>query len=411
MSTEPPPPTLDDVRRARREARRKKLRRRRILVIVIVMLAVLLVPPAISYAKYMSKTSSVPWKIRSVEWVRDNHGTWFVNFAERTYYSWKAPKKGGPALTALPGVAGEPGEPTPKPGSTTKPAPSAKPAYKPPPVEPAITPALAGEGEWRPVGRSVGDVHPVRVTVFRNERDYPRIVTYAAWIDHTTTQLALYPGRVEPPQGSPRGPMMVPEGQRGRLLAVFNSAFKYKDGQGGFAVNNIVYTPLSADMGTLIGFDDGRVDIRRWSGGSPGDRVVLARQNLPMIVDEAKPNPDLNTNGAQWGWTLGNAVRVWRSGVGVDARGNIIYVAAPQQTVMSLAASLIRAGAVRALEFDINTAWPTFNYYRKSGGESPVKFLPNPQYPGITRYLTPDDRDFFVVYTRNKKGDFTVPFE
>jgi len=205
--------------------------------------------------------------------------------------------------------------------------------------------------------------------------------------------------------------MMVPDGQRSRLLAVFNSAFKYKDGRGGFAVNGTVYTPLSAGMGTLVGFDDGRVDIMRWGGGSPGKHVVLARQNLPMIVDHGKPNPSLNTNGAQWGWTLGNAVRVWRSGVGVDAHGNVIYVAAPQQTVMSLAASLISAGAVRALEFDINTAWPTFNYYRQADAQSPVKFLPNPQNPGITRYLTPDDRDFFAVYTRDKNGDFAVPFK
>jgi hypothetical protein len=405
MSTEPPPSTIDEVRRARREARRRKRRRRRIIIVVVIVLAVLAIPPAISYGVYMSKTSSVPWKIRSVEWVRDNHGASLVNFAERTYYSWTAPKKGGPGLTALPSVAADSGGVTPRPSS------SAKPAYTPPPVKPAITPALAGEGEWRPIGRAVGGVHPVRVTVFRNERDYPRIVTYAAWIDHTTTQLALYPGRVEPPQGSPKGPMMVPDGQRSRLLAVFNSAFKYKDGQGGFSVNGNVYTPLSAGMGTLVGFDDGRVDIKRWSGGSPGKHVVLARQNLPMIVDNGRPNPDLNTNGARWGWTLGNAVRVWRSGVGVDAQGNIIYVAAPQQTVMSLAASLISAGAVRALEFDINTAWPTFNYYRQPGGQSPVKFLPNPQNPGPTRYLVPDDRDFFAVYTRNKNGDFAVPFE
>ena len=160
-----------------------------------------------------------------------------------------------------------------------------------------------------------------------------------------------------------------------------------------------------------MGFDDGRVDIRSWKGGSPGERVVLARQNLPMIVADGQPNPGLNTNGAQWGWTLGNAIRVWRSGVGVDARGNLLYVAAPEQTVMSLAAALISAGAVSALEFDINTAWPTFNYYRQPGGESPVKFLPNPQYPGLTRYLEPDDRDFFAVYTRDPSGNFEVPFE
>jgi len=405
MSTEPQPSLGDEERRGWRDVRRRRARRRRISLLVAVVLVVLLVAPAISFATYMSHPSSVPWKIRSVEWVRDNHGAWLVDFVERTYYTMTAPKKGGPGLTALPSVAADPSN-----SSTPQPSPTTSPAYTPPPITPAISPALPGEGVWRPAGRRIGGVYSLRVTVFRNEADYPRIVTYAAWIDHSLTQLALYPGRAEPPQGSPRGPMMVPEGQRARLLAVFNSAFKYKDGHGGFAVNGRVYTPFSAGLGTLVGYNDGRVDIVKWPGGRPPADVVFARQNLPMIVSNGKANPDLSNNGAQWGWTLGNSIRVWRSGVGVDAHGNLIYVAAPSQTVMSLASALIRAGAVRALEFDINVYWPTFNYYRRPGGKSPVKFLPNAQNPGMTRYLVPDDRDFFAVYTRDQNGDFTVPF-
>jgi len=389
----------DAARAAQRARRRRQVRRRRITLLVGMVLLLLLVPATISYAVRMDQPSSVPWTIRSVEWVRDNNGAWIVNLVERTYYSLTAPQAGGPGLSTLPSVvAGSGGI-------------GAKSAYTPPPVESAISPALAGEGVWRPVGRSVAGVYPIRATVFRNEAAYPRIVTYAAWIDHSLTQLALYPGRTEPPQGSPRGPMMVPDGQRSRLLAVFNSGFKYADGHGGFAVNGRVYAPFTAGLGTLVGYNDGCLDIVKWSGGSPSANVVYARQNLPMIVDNGQPNPSLNNNGAQWGITLGNAIRVWRSGVGVDARGNLIYVAAPAQTVMSLASALIRAGAVRALEFDMNVYWPTFNYYRLPGARSPVKYLPNSQHPGITRYLTSDDRDFFAVYTRDETGNFTTPFK
>ena len=114
MSTEPTLPTSN-------AARRRHLRRRRITLLVAVLLVVLCVPPAISYAVYMSRPSSVPWKIRSVEWVRDNHGAWLVNFAERTYYSLTAPKKGGPGLTALPGIAGDPASPRPRASASAKP--------------------------------------------------------------------------------------------------------------------------------------------------------------------------------------------------------------------------------------------------------------------------------------------------
>ncbi|MGO8683896.1 MAG: hypothetical protein ACLQUT_04870 [Thermoleophilia bacterium] len=397
------PPRLEWRRRDHRKigaGNRRRWGRRRVLLLVLAVLLVALVPAVSSYVATMLQPSSTPLTIRSVEWVRDHHGAWLVNLVEHYYYTWTAPRPGGPTLSALPTVAADSPMPSPRHRLII---------YAPPAVRPVIDPPLAGEGVWRPACAPVNGASPVLVTVFRNEPNYPRIVTYAAWIDATRVQLALYPGRYEPPRGSPRGPMEVPASQRHRLLATFNSGFKYKDGGGGFAVNGHAYTPLKPGLGTLVAYRDGRLDIIAWhSGATPPAGVVLARQNLPMIVNGGQPNPDLNTNGAEWGWTLGNAVRVWRSGVGIDKRGNLLYVAAPEQTVMSLAAALIRVGAVRALEFDINVSWPTFNYYRRPG-TSPVKFLPNPQNPGIARYLTPDDRDFLAVYVRPANGNFSVP--
>ena len=145
-----------------------------------------------------------------------------------------------------------------------------------------------------------------------------------------------------------------------------------------------------------------------WKGGAvPGRSVVLARQNLPLIVNNRRPNPNLS-DGPAWGATLGNAIRVWRSGVGIDRRGNLIYVAADFQTVGSLAAILIKAGAIRAIQLDINTEWPSFITYIRGGAVNPSKLVPNPLQPA-TRYLVPDDRDFFTVY-RRVPNRATVPF-
>ena len=152
-------------------------------------------------------------------------------------------------------------------------------------------------------------------------------------------------------------------------------------------------------IATLIGYADGRIDIEAWSGGPdlpPG--VQFARQNLPLIVSGGRPNPNLS-DGPEWGATLGNAVRVWRSGVGVDANGNLIYAAANDQTVGSLAQLLIRAGAVRAMELDINSYWVTFISYGQPLAGQPASLLPD-MTRGTDRYLTPDDRDFFAVYMR-----------
>ena len=119
--------------------------------------------------------------------------------------------------------------------------------------------------------------------------------------------------------------------------------------------------------------------------------------------------PDIDRGGlSKWGATLGNAIRVWRSGVGIDRRGNLIYAAADYQTVGSLAAILIKAGAIRAIELDINTEWPSFITYIRGGAVNPSKLVPNPLQPA-SRYLVPDDRDFFTVY-RRVPALTTVPF-
>jgi hypothetical protein len=47
--------------------------------------------------------------------------------------------------------------------------------------------------------------------------------------------------------------------------------------------------------------------------------------------------------------------------------------------------------------------------YTHHGGLGPVKVVPNYQQP-VTRYLVPDDRDFFAVY-RRLPGPFSVPFK
>ena len=113
--------------------------------------------------------------------------------------------------------------------------------------------------------------------------------------------------------------------------------------------------------------------MKTWHGGPvAGPQVAFARQSLPLIIDHGRLNPALN-DSSQWGFTLGNAVRVWRTGAGIDRHGNLIYAAADYQTVVTLARILQRAGAVRAMQLDINPEWPTLITYTHHGGLDPVQ--------------------------------------
>jgi hypothetical protein len=239
----------------------------------------------------------------------------------------------------------------------------------------------------------------VLVTTLRNQPEYPRVVAGLAWIDTKRTTLSLIPGRQEPAGELPRGSMQLPWTNRAGLLASFNSGFKLADSGGGVVVGGHTYAPMHDGEATLVGYAGGRSDVISWHDGSRApSSVVFARQNLPLIVNHGRANPNLN-NGIEWGATLGNAILVWRSGIGVDSHGNLIYAAGDNQTVSSLAATLIHAGAVRAMELDINSYWVSFITYGQTGARAAKNLLPN-MTRSAGRYLEPDDRDFFAVYAR-----------
>lgn len=363
----PTPPRLGPLQRARR--------------IGWLTFAICLVPIAISYGTTIAGPSNSSFSIRSFEWLRDHGAAGIASQIESVYYTLNAPSTGGPPLRSLPLKA------------------SAAAAVHPADVTPIIRASLPGEGVWVPTETWSGSSPPVQIAQFRSDPNYPQMIAGVAWIDPRRTRIELYAGRLEPSVSVPRGPMEVPPARRSSLLATFNSGFKLQDANGGWADGGVTYAPLQKGIATFVGYTDGRVDVQSWQGGTDVPRGVdFARQNLPLIVEGGSPNPNLN-DGPQWGATLGNAIRVWRSGIGINAQGDLIYAAANDQTVSSLAAILIHAGAIRAMQLDINSYWVTFNSYAEPNALRPSSLLPSMTRP-VTRYLSPDDRDFFAVYLR-----------
>jgi hypothetical protein len=364
---------------------------RRVRRVVLIAIAICLVPAAISWLHALSRPRNIGIGVATVEWIRSHGGNPLVSEVENIYYTLTAPSKGGPPLKSLPqvGVASASAE------AATK---TAK-VYRPPPIAPLIRPALKGEGEWRAAEAHAGAAPPVLLTTFRSDPEYPQFVAGVAWIDHNQTRLDYVPGLAEPPELENRGPAEVPTKLRRRLVATFNGGFPLETSYAGLVYRGETIAPMVDGIATLVEYRDGRVDVVEWeSGESPSRHVLFAKQNLPPIVYGGKLNPNLS-DGLEWGATVNNAVRVWRSGLGIDSRGNLIYAAANYQTVSSLAEVLQRAGAVRALELDINEDWTSFITYRHPGAADPSNLLPEMLRPP-SRYLTPDERDFFAVYSK-----------
>jgi len=360
--------------------------------VILLAIAFCLVPAAISWLGALGRARNVGVGVTTVEWVRAHGGNPLVSEVENIYYTLTAPSKGGPPLKSLPKV----GVADPSTGRERAAA-----AYRPPPIKPLIHPALEGEGEWHAAEAHAGPNPPVLLTTFRSDPEYPQFVAGVAWIDSSQTKLEYVPGLAEPPELAERGPAEVPPEKRKRLVATFNGGFPLETSNAGLVYRGETIESMVDSIATLVRYRDGRVDIVKWEHGpNPSPHVSFAKQNLPPIIYEGKLNPDLS-DGPEWGATVNNAVRVWRSGLGIDRRGNLLYAAANYQTVESLAKILQRAGAIRALELDINEDWTSFITYRHPGAVDPSNLLPEMFRPD-SRYLTPDERDFFAVYKRKR---------
>ena len=333
------------------------------------------------------RTSNTSLGIRSVEWLRDNGAAGLVAQVESVYYTLTAPSKGGPTLRALPKV-----------GVGGSASPRDQPEADRPRVESLIHPALPGEGVWRATRPGLKAAPPVLLTTVRDQPEYPRVVAGLAWIDTKRATLTLNPGRLEPAVTLPRGPMDVPSAERPRLLATFNSGFKLSDSHGGFAVNGHTYATMRNGQGTIVGYENGRVDVLDWRYGArvpPG--VSFARQNLPLIVNEGRPSPNISN-------TADGARRsAMRSSSGARRSGSTVREPdlrrRRRSDCRSLAKALIRAGAIRAMELDINSYWITFISYGAPGALAPR--TSSKTWTGRRPATSnPDDRDFFALYSR-----------
>ena len=377
---------------ARSEHRRRSIpfwrRARRILLLAAI---ACLLPAGISYVGAMGEKHNVGLGVRSVEWLRQNGGNSLVSQIENWYYTLTAPEKGGPPLRSLPQVGVASAGEGQGPGTRD---------YRPPDVKPLIQPALPGEGVWKKAAANAGGRPPVLLTTFRSDPEYPKFVAGVAWIDSSRTRLAYVPGLAEPPPPlSHRGPAEVPEAKREHVVATFNGGFPLETSNAGLIYRGQAKEAMVNGIATVVEYRNGRVDVVPWNHGSGAPaNVWFAKQNLPPIIEGGQLSPKLS-DGPEWGETVNNAVRVWRSGLGVDSHGNLLYAAADSQTVESLAKILQRAGAVRALELDINEDWTSFISYRHPGAGEPANLLPEMLRPP-ERYLTPDERDFFAVYLR-----------
>ena len=380
-----------------RDSRRRRRRRWLLAFAVpfVVVAAMLCWSLVGAYETPGNESFSAKW----ADWWRSHHASYLVNHIEAYYYSHHAPPKGGQpkALNPLPGTV----------GTVRLNRPAGPQALPPPsPVPLLVSPPLPGEGKWQPVGSLVHGQAGMYEAQFRADKVYTGEITSAVWIDPRLMKVALIPGITEP-GGTWTHPPYIGSAERPAVAAAFNGGFRFQDARGGFFLDGRTAVPLRAGAASVVLYKDGHLNVGAWGTDvamTPDVEAVL--QNLVLMVDGGRVATSATYNDTSvWGSTLGASVVVARSGLGVTADGALVYVAGPALTARTLAESLQRAGAVRAMTLDINPEWVTFNFFSHPSATNPAALEPAKLYPQMQRpsdrYLGPteESRDFFMVST------------
>ncbi|MGH9127980.1 MAG: phosphodiester glycosidase family protein [Acidimicrobiales bacterium] len=376
---------------------RGRLWRRRIAAVLIVAL----IPVGWSYGHALTVPGGAGVGVQSVEWIRGHGGAGLVVAIENFWYTHHPPPKGGkPPAGYIP--AGQHGV-TSAPTAPAAPVVLAAPA----PIPPIVSPALANEGTWAPIGREVNGSPAIYAAYVRPDAVHTSLVTGVAWMNPKLLTAKLFAGSQEPGGGPWPYSAPIPSSMQGSLVAAFNSGFRMQDANGGYYAYGHTGVPLVNGAASLVINTDGTVNVGTWGTGAfrMSPTVAAVRQNLTLIVEGGSPVPGLDSGSyTKWGATVGNSVLVWRSGVGVTANGALLYAAGAGLSAYSLANVLARAGAVRAMEMDINSDWTDYFSFNPAPGQpaqpsNGAKLVPD-MVQGPSRYFSSEPRDFIAMLAR-----------
>ncbi len=385
--------------RAVRRGRRRRYFWRALLavfVLVVGYVGVTLVP-------YLTAPGTDPLNARVAEWARDHDLSVLVTWLENETYT--PPATGGKLNSgqlAQLKARGETAVGDDEQGA--RPRLKLAPADRPADIAPFASGAVPGEGVFSPAVIGPLGNPIVETAALRPDADHTSNLAYVAWLNQRALRFTLQPG-FQQPGGTWNEPDYLSSDLLPRLVATWNGGFKVDpdDAMGGFYEDGHEAVPLADGKAAEVFYRDGSLKIGQWGRDlTMSPDVSAVRENLNLLVDHGQVTVGpMDGSGADWGYTIRGWYYIARSGVGMTANGDIVYVGGTELSVYTLAKLLKAAGAVSGMELDINPDWTSFMTYNG---------LQNAQHPAAQklwdfnqpsdRYYSPSDRDFVTVHAR-----------
>jgi hypothetical protein len=269
--------------------------------------------------------------------------------------------------------------------------------------------AAKGDGVWVPVADFGEGEEPVVLykTLLHPdpERSFAEVFVIAA--DLRRTRLHAVAGMVEPEASTAEGQRyertgLIPEGHRASLVVAFNGGFKTEHGRYGMKVDRVTLLAPRDQACAIAGLGDGRITVGSWNRLARLDEeMVWWRQAPACMVEEGVLHAGLRSATAtSWGTALGGGTVVRRSAIGVDARGDVLYVAVSNGTnARALARAMQHAGAATVAQLDINWSYPHVVTFRasKTGAPEGALLFDGFTYEEKTYLERRSRRDFFYL--------------
>jgi hypothetical protein len=265
-----------------------------------------------------------------------------------------------------------------------------QPAPPPPPPPLVVRAARAGSG-WR----AVAVVHG-RPAAWVAQRAGVSLLRF----DQSSVRLDLHAGSTDGGTVGWRYGDQIEPSEIHHVIAGFNGGFKFTYPDVGFLAGGRVALALKPGLASIVTYRDGRTDVGAWDEGVPssGRHVYSVLQNQHLLVDRGVVAVNAaSCISACWGETIKGLTAVARSGLGVTANGQIVWAGGESLLPGDLGRALVSAGAVRAIELDINPDWVAgYLYEHHSSGPVAVPVIPG-QIGIAGQLLGPYSRDFMTI--------------
>jgi hypothetical protein len=273
--------------------------------------------------------------------------------------------------------------PAPAPSSSV--AEPALPPFRPADPGPALKSWSApGDGVWVPITdpRRPGEAPYLMKTLLHPDKERGWAEVFVVAVDLRRVTLHVVPGTQEPKTDNKEAeklerPAVIPERDHEELLAAFNGGFMTEHGGYGMMLDGVTLVAPKPKACTIAVYKDGGLKIAPWTDLEPDASSMLwFRQAPECMVRSGKLHPGILyvSGNRKWGATLDGETVIRRSGIGLNAARDVLYVSITNHTnARVLAEGLRHAGAADIAQLDVNWSYPKFVLYEPKEPGGPRK--------------------------------------